>query len=100
MVLEHVLGHVTGSDEPLHGLDGNVPDLLVLLLEEEDHARGLSVEGGGDMQDGVANDGLDGLVLDGGLGLEAVVSATGLDQLKERSGGRVLELRSGGTHFS
>lgn len=52
------------------------------------------------MQDGVADNGLDCVVGDGALSLEAVDGATGLDSLQEGTRGGVLELDSGGTHCS
>lgn len=89
---------MASGNQTLHGSDGDVPDLLVLLLQQQDDAGGLSVEGAGHVQDGISDDALDGIVGDGALGLEAVVGAAGLDQLQEGGGGRVFELRLSGTH--
>jgi hypothetical protein len=99
VVLKHLLGNLAGSHEALHDVNGNVPELLVLLLEQEDHTGGLSVEGAGDVQDGILNDALNGLVGNRALGLEAVVCAPGLDQLQQSGGGGVLEFGLSRAHF-
>ena len=96
--LELIFGDDTGGNETLHGVDGNVPHLLVLFLQEEDNTRGLSVERAGHMENRVANNLLNGIVGDGALRLEAVVGAAGLDQLQQAGGGRVLEFRLSGAH--
>ena len=51
----------------------NIPELLVLVLEQQDDACGLRVEGGGGVQDGLVDDVLDAGVGDGGGGGEGVV---------------------------
>lgn len=74
------------GDDGLEDILGDVPELLVLLLEENDGAGALAVEAGGAVEDSLADDLLDLLVRDGGLGLEAVVGAAGLDGGEEFSG--------------
>ena len=98
VVLEHLLGHMSSGNQTLHSANGNVPDLLVLLLQEEDNARGLGVEGAGNVEDGVLNNALNGIIGDRTLGLQVVVSPAGLDQLQKGGGGRVLKFDSSGAH--
>lgn len=98
VVLERLLGDGTGGNEALHGLDGDVPDLLVLLLQQENDTGGLGVERAGDVEDGGLDNGLDGIVGDGALGLETIVGTAGLDQLEESVGGCVLEFNLSGAH--
>lgn len=86
--LEHV-NLALGSSPSLSGDDGledlgvNVPELVVLGVEEEDGAGGLGVEGGGDVLDHLGDDGLEAGVGDGGLLLEGVDGAAGGDGLEE-----------------
>lgn len=81
---EHVKLLLSGSvllsrDDSLEGILGNVPELVVLLLEQDNDASALAIERGGSMEDGLANDLLDLLVVDGRLLLEGVDGAAGLD---------------------
>lgn len=55
----------------------------MFFLQQEDHAGGLGVEGTGDMEDGVLDYGMNGIVGNRALSFEAVVGATGLDQVQE-----------------
>ena len=63
----------------LHLVDihDGVPELLVLLLEHDDHARGLRVEGAGDVLHGVGDELLEAGVGDCGFGGHLVVGAAG-----------------------
>ena len=98
VVLEHLLGDGAGGNETLHGLDGDVPDLLVLLLQQENNTGGLGVERARDVEDGGLNNGLDSIVGDGALSLETIVGTAGLNQLEESVGGGVLEFDLSGAH--
>jgi hypothetical protein len=89
---------MSSGDQALHSADGNVPDFLVLFLKEEDNTRGLGVERAGDVEDGVLNDALNGIIGDRALRLQAIVSPAGLDQLQKGGGGRVLKFDSSGAH--
>ena len=64
----------------------------MLLLQQQNHARGLRVERAGHVQDGIADNGLDGVIGDGALSLEAVDGAASLDGLEEGGSSGVLEL--------
>ena len=82
--LEHVQlllcgGILVGRDHSLEGIFGNVPQLVVLALDQQDGAGALAVERGGGVEDGLADDLLDLLVGDGGLLLEGVVGAAALN---------------------
>lgn len=57
----------------------DVPELVVLGVEEEDGAGGLRVEGGGDVLDDLGDDFADAGVGDGRLLLEGVDGAAGCD---------------------
>lgn len=65
-----VLGH-DGFEDIAH----DVPELVVLVLQEEDQACGLGVEGGGDVLDEVGDDLLDAGVGDRGVLVEGVDAA-------------------------
>ena len=69
-------------------LHDGVPELLVLLLEHDDEAGGLRVEGAGDVLDGVGDELLDAAVRDGGFVGQLVVGAAGLDGLEQVLGVR------------
>ena len=96
--LEHFLGDVASGDQTLHDINGNIPHLLVLLLQQEDNTGGLGVEGAGDVENRVLNNALNDVVRDGTLGLEAVVGAARLGQLQKRGSSRVLEFGLNGAH--
>lgn len=66
-------------DNSLQGILSDVPQLVVLVLQEKDSTRGLAVEGGRGVQDGISNDLLDLLIRDWSLLLEGVVGAATLD---------------------
>lgn len=77
-----VLGH-DGFQDVAH----DVPELVVLVLEEEDQAGGLGVEGRGGVLDDVGDD-----LLDAGVGdrrglVEGVDAATVGGSVEERHGG-------------
>lgn len=57
----------------------DVPELVVLGVEEEDGAGGLRVEGGGGVLDDLGDDFADARVGDGGFLLEGVDGAAGRD---------------------
>ena len=56
--------------------DDGVPELLVLLFQDQDDARGPGVKGAGDVLDGVVDKFCDAGVGDGGSGGEFVEGAT------------------------
>ena len=72
----------------LHLVDfhDGVPELLVLLLEHDDHARGLRVEGAGDVLHCVGDELFDAGVGDCGFGGHLVVGAAGCDGVGEGFG--------------
>lgn len=96
--LEHFLGDVASSNQTLHDLNGNVPELLVLLLQQKDNTGGLGVEGARDVENGILHNALNDIVGDGALGLEAIVGTARLDQLQESGSSRVLEFGLSGAH--
>ena len=69
-------------------LDGDIPHLFMLFIQQDHGAGGLGVEGARAMEDGMFDDLLDACVRDGRGGVEGVVSAAVLDGVKERFGGR------------
>jgi len=71
----------------------DVPELVVLVVQEEHGARGLRVEGGGDVLDHLRDDFADAGVGDGRLLLEGVDGAAG------REGGEVGVCGGGGGGF-
>lgn len=77
-VLPLVFGHMGLED----GGD-DVPELVVLVPEQDDEASGLGVEGAGDVLDGDAQDLLDLLVVDGAVLVQLVDGATVLDRVPE-----------------
>jgi hypothetical protein len=86
--LEHVnlalgSGPSLSGDDGLQDLSVDVPELVVLSVEEEDGAGGLRVEGGGDVLDDLGDDLAEAGVGDGRLLLEGVDGAAG------REGGEV-----------
>jgi hypothetical protein len=89
---------VASGDQTLQGINGDIPHLLVLLLEQEDNTGGLGVEGAGNVEDGVLNNAVDDIVRDGALALEVVVGAARLDQVQKIGGSRVLEFGLSGAH--
>jgi hypothetical protein len=70
--------------EGLEDLDDVVPELLVVLVQEDDEAGGLRVKRGGDMEKCLLNELLDFLVRDWCLLVELVVCAALLDGLDDR----------------
>jgi len=77
-VLPLVLGDVDLED----GGD-NVPELVVLVLQQHHEASGLGVEGARDLLDGEVQDLLNLLVVDGAGLVEAVDGTTVLDRVLE-----------------
>ena len=98
VVLKHLLGHMSSSNQTLHCTDSNVPYLLVLLLKKQDNSGSLGVERARDVEHGVLNDALNGIIGYGALGLQTVVRPTSLDDLQESGRRRVLEFNSSGAH--
>lgn len=96
--LKSLLGDSTDGNESLQSGKGDVPDLLVLFLQQEDDTRGLGVERAGHVQDSRLDDVLDGVVGDRALVLEGIDSATGLDRLQESGRGGVLEFNLSRAH--
>lgn len=80
-----VLKLVRGQLQLVNLHDG-VPQLLVLLLQHDDQARGLGVEGAGDVLDGVGDELFDAGVGDGGLVGELVVGAAGFGEVEQGLG--------------
>jgi len=61
----------------------NIPELVMLLLDQEDDACTLAVEGGGNMEESLGDNILDLLVGDGGFFLELVVSTSCFDGIEK-----------------
>lgn len=86
---------MASSDEALHNLNSDVPDLLVLLLQQENDTGRLGVERAGNVKDRVLNNALDGIVRDRALGLQAVEGTTALNEVQQSGSSRVLEFGHG-----
>ena len=71
------------GDDRLEDLAGNVPELLVLSLEEHDDAGALRVERGRDVEHNLLHDLLNACIGHGALVREGVVRAALLDRLEE-----------------
>lgn len=82
-------GILLGRYHSLEGGLGKVPQLVMLALEQDNSAGALAVERGGGVEDGLADDVLDGLVIDGRLLLQGVDGTTALDGIEvlRRHGG-------------
>lgn len=65
----------------------SIPELLVLVLEENDCARGLHVESTGNVLDGLGDDLLNARVGDGGGVRDAIDGAAGNERVEEGVGG-------------
>lgn len=65
----------------------DVPELVVLVFQEEDQACGLGVEGGWDVLDEVGDDLLDAGIGDGGVLVEGVDAAAVGGGVEEGHGG-------------
>lgn len=87
LVLEDLLRDSTGLDEGSESLSSQVPEAVVLLVQQDDQAGGLGVEGAGNVGDGVVDELLDLGVRDGAVLAELVDSAAVLDRLQEAVGG-------------
>ena len=74
------------GDDALEDLSGDVPELVVVGAEEDEHAVGLGVEGGGDVAQGVLDDLLDAVLGDSQLLVELVIGAAELDEVQDRLG--------------
>jgi hypothetical protein len=72
----------------------------VFFLQEKNDTGSLGVERAGDMEDRILDYCLNGIVGDRALGLQIIVCAAGLGQLKESCGGGVLEIDLDGTHLT
>lgn len=68
----------------LEDLLGYVPELDVLLFQQDNHACGLGVEARGNVEEGFGDDLLDLRIRDRRFLLELVDGATVLDRLEER----------------
>lgn len=77
-VLPGVLGH-----DGLEDVADDVPELVVLVLEQEHEAGRLGVEGGGDVLDELGDDLLNAVVGDGRGLVEGVDAAAVGDSLEE-----------------
>lgn len=71
------------GSERLEDLDNVIPELLVVLVEQDNDASGLRVEGRGDVEKGLLGELLDLRVRDGRLLVELVVCAALLDGLED-----------------
>lgn len=72
------------GDDGLEDVAHDVPELVVLVLEQEHEAGGLRVEGGGDVLDKLADDLFDAVVGDGGglvEGVDAAAVGNGLEEV-------------------
>lgn len=79
---ELVLGH-----NSLQDIERQVPEFVMLGVEQHDEARGLGVERRRDVEHGLLDESCDLLVGDGGLLVELVDGAAVLDGLEEGLGG-------------
>ena len=77
---------LVGRQLQLVNLHDGIPQLLMLVLEHDDQARGLGVEGAGDVLHGVGDELLDAGVGDGGLVGQLVVGAAGFGEVEEGFG--------------
>ena len=75
------------GDNGFEGIADDVPELVVLVFEQEDETGGLGVEGGGDVFDELGDDFLDAVVGDGGGFGEGVDAAAVGDGVEEGCGG-------------
>ena len=69
-----------------HRLLGNIPQLPVLVVEEDNRATGLDVEGARGVQDGVLDDVHDALFRDDGFGFDLHDGAADDGGVEERLG--------------
>jgi hypothetical protein len=83
------------GDDGLQDIADNVPELVVLVLEQEHETSGLGVERGGDVLDELRDDLLDAGVGDGRVLVEGVDAAAVGDGLEEVGGGSHGVLLSG-----
>lgn len=86
LVLEDLLGDSTGLDKGGESLSGQVPEAVVLLVQQNNQTGGLGVEGAGDVSDGVVDELLDLRVRDGAVLAELVDGAASLGGLEETVG--------------
>ena len=75
------------GDDGLQDIADNVPELVVLVLEQEHEASGLGVEGGGDVLDELGDNLLNAGVGDGGVLVEGVDAAAVGNGLEEAGSG-------------
>jgi hypothetical protein len=73
---------LVGRDHSLEGCLGDLPQLVMLILNQNNDAGALAVERGGSVEDGVADNLLHLLVVDGRPLLEGVVGTAGLDRIE------------------
>lgn len=86
LVLPCLLGHSARSDEATESLNGQVPQLVVLFVQQHDQAGGLGVERGGDVQNSRVDELLDLGVWDGAVLAQLVDGAAVLGRLDEGVG--------------
>jgi hypothetical protein len=70
-------------DDGFEGVADNVPELVVLVFQQEDETGGLRVEGGGDVFDELGDDLFDAVVGDRGGFVEGVDAAAVGDGVEE-----------------
>ena len=75
------------GDDSLQDIADNVPELVVLVLEQENEASGLRVEGGRNVLDELGDDLLNAGVGDGGVLVEGVDAAAVGNGLEEAGSG-------------
>lgn len=95
---EHIFRETACGNQVLHNVDRDIPQLLMLFLQQNNNTGSLSIEGARDVEQGILNNALDGIVGNGALGFEAVESTTSLNHLQKGGGGRILEFNSSGSH--
>lgn len=88
LVLPQLLRNGARLDQVPQRGDGNVPQLVVLLVQQHDQPRRLRVEGAGHVLDGIGHELLDLRVRHGAVLAQLVVGAAGLGQLDQGVGGR------------
>lgn len=74
---------VLGGNERLEGFPHEVPELVVVFLQQHDEACGLGVEGGRDIEDSLVDEFDNAVVGDGSLLVQLIVGAACFDDLPE-----------------
>ena len=98
MTPPHLLRHRPRLDQLPEGVDHEIPQLLVLLVQQHDQPRGLRVEGAGDVVDGGVDQVFDLGVRDRGVFAEFVDGAPVLGEFDQSTWG-VSHFLGGGLGF-